>query len=719
MNSIRMLKMCLYVFLMYSYTLFSQPIVTEVSPLTGPTMGGNIVSIQGSGFTGAIAVQFNSQSVLVFVVVNDNLIQAVVPPRTPGTVNVIVTTLSGISLATRASSYVYQGVWFAYTTQFSSTNVIPINTQTNTASFPIIVGNAPASVAITPDGTTAYISVAGTNSVSTIDLATNTVIGLPIPVGSNPQIVAITPDGTMAYVVNFNSNSVTPIDLTTIPPTPGAHIPVGVNPNSIAITIDGKKAYVVNTTSSNVTVIDLVTQTPLPGFIPIGINSRPVAVTTAPDGTRVYVTSVNPNTVTEIDTATNTIVRVINLTGPGVNAITITSDSAKLYVTNTFASSLTPFNLITSLAESDILVNLRPDALALTPNQTRIYVAHELSNNVAVVDLTLSPPVKILDIPVGNRTGEIAITPDQAPFASFNVNVAPAGLPSTFDALSSASPVGEIVAYSWDFGDGTTIITSMPVINHSYLSPGNYNVTLVVTNTAGTSIFQIFTGQTMRNNGGPNAFDTQTITILPQAPIVTSLIPNFGFTTGGNQVTIIGANFTSTTAVLFGSVPANFVVISDTMIIATAPPGIGVVNVMVLTSGGNSIITPNNHYTYIPIIIPPTPPTPPIPPTPPTPIPSFPQPPSQLHVHERSNRFATQTEFIHILTWQPPKEGINPVFYRVYSNRSLTHLLATIPAQAELQFVAHNRKEHHRYVYFVVSVDVNGNQSLPTHIAVH
>ena len=38
--------------------------------------------------------------------------------------------------------------------------------------------------------------------MSVIDTATNTVIGDPIPVGDGPYGVAVTPDGTRAYVTN-------------------------------------------------------------------------------------------------------------------------------------------------------------------------------------------------------------------------------------------------------------------------------------------------------------------------------------------------------------------------------------------------------------------------------------------------------------------------------------------------------------------------------------
>ena len=47
-----------------------------------------------------------------------------------------------------------------------------------------------------------YVANSVDNTVSVIDTATNTVVGSPIPVGIFPRAVAITPNGTQAYVVN-------------------------------------------------------------------------------------------------------------------------------------------------------------------------------------------------------------------------------------------------------------------------------------------------------------------------------------------------------------------------------------------------------------------------------------------------------------------------------------------------------------------------------------
>src|SRR5215467_6242551 len=51
----------------------------------------------------------------------------------------------------------------------------------------------------------AYITNLGSNTVSVITTATNTVVGLPIPVGASPLGVAVTPDGSKVYVAHDNT----------------------------------------------------------------------------------------------------------------------------------------------------------------------------------------------------------------------------------------------------------------------------------------------------------------------------------------------------------------------------------------------------------------------------------------------------------------------------------------------------------------------------------
>ena len=93
-------------------------------------------------------------------------------------------------------------------------------------------------------------------------------------------------------------------------------------------------------------------------------------------------------------------------------------------------------------------------------------------------------------------------------------------------------------------------------------------------------------------------------------------------------------------------------------------------------------------------------------------------PPAHLKGIQKANRFATQTEFINILSWQAPSSGRPPIAYRIYRDRSLTELVAVISANEKLQFKDHNRKKGKTYTYFIVSVDQSGSISTPASIKV-
>ena len=58
------------------------------------------------------------------------------------------------------------------------------------------------------------------------------------------------------------------------------------------------------------------------------------------------------------------------------------------------------------------------------------------------------------------------------------------GMPVSFDGSGSLDPDGSIVAYDWDFGDGTVETDAGPTPSHTYAAEGTYNVTLTVTDDA-------------------------------------------------------------------------------------------------------------------------------------------------------------------------------------------------------------------------------------------
>jgi YVTN family beta-propeller protein len=90
----------------------------------------------------------------------------------------------------------------------------------------------PSSLSAAAAGSRAYVTNNVDNTVSVIDMATNTVTAT-IAVGSNPGEVAVSADGSHAYVTNYGGGTVSVIDTSTNTVT--ATITVGSYPVSVAI----------------------------------------------------------------------------------------------------------------------------------------------------------------------------------------------------------------------------------------------------------------------------------------------------------------------------------------------------------------------------------------------------------------------------------------------------------------------------------------------------
>ena len=87
------------------------------------------------------------------------------------------------------------------------------NTATGEIVKDIPVGPIPRAIAFTPDGTRAYVSNFGANTVSVLDAIGGTFLE-SLTVGASPWGMAMTPQG-VAYVANFGDGTVSAIDTTT------------------------------------------------------------------------------------------------------------------------------------------------------------------------------------------------------------------------------------------------------------------------------------------------------------------------------------------------------------------------------------------------------------------------------------------------------------------------------------------------------------------------
>jgi outer membrane protein OmpA-like peptidoglycan-associated protein len=141
------------------------PTATGINPVSGTT--GNTVVISGTNLTGATAVSFGTTSATSFTVNGSGTqLTAVVPARTAGAVNVVVTTPGGSTAA----------IVFTYVSAPTVTSVSP-NTGIDTG------------------GST--VTITGTGFLGTISVAFGGVLATGLSVISNTQISVVTPANTV------------------------------------------------------------------------------------------------------------------------------------------------------------------------------------------------------------------------------------------------------------------------------------------------------------------------------------------------------------------------------------------------------------------------------------------------------------------------------------------------------------------------------------------
>ena len=186
------------------------PVVTGVSPSSGPQRGGTIVSIRGAGFSGATAVSFGSIPATAFTVNSATLITATSPTGTPSSVAVTVTAPGGTSPPSSADLFTY------------------------IAAAPVVGGLSPA-IGPAAGGTVVTITGASLTGATTVSFG-----GIPastFTVNSAGSITATAPPGTAGSVVGVTvtgpggTSTVTSSDffsygplVTSVSPHSGSHL---------------------------------------------------------------------------------------------------------------------------------------------------------------------------------------------------------------------------------------------------------------------------------------------------------------------------------------------------------------------------------------------------------------------------------------------------------------------------------------------------------------
>jgi hypothetical protein len=182
------------------------PAVTSVSPSSGPTGGGTIVTITGTNLTGATAVTFGTTAA-TFTVNSSTQITASAPSGT-GTVDVKVTTPNGTSATGPGDQFTYVSATITKVAPAAATIVggtsVTITGVQLTGATQVLFGSTPAA-SFTVKGATTIVAVSPPEAAGTVDITVTTPAGVTPVVPADqftyqvPAVTSINPaSGTVA-----------------------------------------------------------------------------------------------------------------------------------------------------------------------------------------------------------------------------------------------------------------------------------------------------------------------------------------------------------------------------------------------------------------------------------------------------------------------------------------------------------------------------------------
>jgi YVTN family beta-propeller protein len=247
-----------------------------------------------------------------------------------------------------------------------------------------------------------YVQNKDSNSISAINLATNTIVRNITVVDETLYNIKLSEDQLRLYILTADGDSGTVLVLNTTSNELMNEISTGVSAQDIAIFNDtlyvgdvlGGRLLVMNT---NGTLID-----------EINVGSRPQYMEVRPDGRVLYVTRLG-GVISVVDLEQNIVIKEIDSESTPLR-LSFTNDGSRLFVVNSESDTLSVIDTHKQEVIKTISVGDNPQYVALNPDETLAYVTNMDSNTVTIVDAQVIEVVN--EIPVGNGPYGIAFSVD-------------------------------------------------------------------------------------------------------------------------------------------------------------------------------------------------------------------------------------------------------------------------------------------------------------------
>ena len=293
-----------------------------------------------------------------------------------------------------------------------------------------------------------YVANESSNSITVIDATTFQVVATIDPKNYATHDLALSRDGRVLLATNLAPGRLSIIDTTAMETV--ASVSTGARAHVVAFTNDERHAWVANIAEDNVSIVDVASRRIL-GTIPTG--KGPTGLVFSRDGRFAYVSNQGDKTVAVVDTATHVVLKRIPvgtnphflILGPdgriwgcntGANDIYVidptTQDVVASFQVGPAPQQIAfgykglqgPFAYVTVAGFNKVLVlggdatRLRlieeidvgdaPNGIWANPQGTRLFVVHERSNDLRVIDAGTSRV--IATVPVGQKPIRVVVS---------------------------------------------------------------------------------------------------------------------------------------------------------------------------------------------------------------------------------------------------------------------------------------------------------------------
>jgi YVTN family beta-propeller protein len=266
-------------------------------------------------------------------------------------------------------------------------------------------GHSTHDLALTRDGKRLFATNLASGRVSVVDTDTLETIA-SIYTAARAHVVAVTNDSRQVWVANIGNDTVSIIDVASYRILGTIH--TGAGPTGLTFSRDGKFAYVSHQGDRTVAVVDTETHQ-IVKVIPVGIN--PHFLVLGPDG-RIWGANSGGNDIYVIDPATQEIVGNAAV-GPapqqiafgfkgiaGPNAYVTIGGANKVAVVSTDVRGMRIIE--------EVEVGVRPNGIWANPQGTRMFIVHEGSNDLRVLDTGTNEIVA--QVPVGRKPIRVVVS---------------------------------------------------------------------------------------------------------------------------------------------------------------------------------------------------------------------------------------------------------------------------------------------------------------------